>query len=222
MDPGDPLPLHVDTPVDLPVDLPVDVAVDLAVDVAVELPVDVAVDLPVDVAIELPVDSQEYRPELIPRRGELVAWIMTMMAFTAWLAINQLGLPVSLGLKFLAVFLGLAALAISLGNWMDRRTRLSLNSEGLSFDNGLRKAHMRWAEIERVEVLPSKWGGKVRVLAGMPHFDFRTLGEVRMHEQVKGRIGFEKGDQILREIILRAHLKQVRASEDGVYYYARE
>jgi hypothetical protein len=194
MDPGYPVPHQIDLPVDLPVDFPVD----------------------------LSNDRQEYRPELIPRRGELVAWIMTMMAFTAWVAIYRLGLPISPGLKFLAVFLGLAALAISLGNWMDRRTRLSLDGEGLSFENGLRKAHLRWAEIERVEVLPSKWGSKVRVMAGIPHFDFRTLGEVRMQEQVKGRMGFEKGDQILREIIMRAHLKQVCGSEEGVYYYTRE
>jgi len=48
-----------------------------------------------------------------------------------------------------------------------------------------------------LQVIPSAWGKKVRVIGENGHFDFRTLGEVRLQGEVKGRLGFEKAKRIL-------------------------
>lgn len=169
-------------------------------------------------------DSQpksEFRPELLPRRGEFIAWSMTLLALATWALLLVLAAPVHPAFKLLAVLLLLSALAISLGNWIDRRTFIRLESDGVHFENGLRRARLRWGEIRQVQVFPSTWGKKVRVLGPQSHFDFRTLGEVKVKDQVKGRMGFADGELILQTILERAALKEVEQPGDG-YYYARE
>lgn len=163
----------------------------------------------------------EYRPELLSRRGEYVAWGTTLIAIIAWLILYLTNTPVFGGLSFLAVLLALSGMAISLGNWMDRRTILRLEPDGVQFDNGLRQVMLQWSEIRQVQVYPSDWGKKVHVIGDKAHFNFRTLGEVTLQGEVKGRMGFEKGEEILGHILENARLKQVPGPENGSYY-ARE
>ncbi len=80
---------------------------------------------------------------------------------------------------------------------------------------------LHWSEIRQVQVYPSAWGKKVRVIGDQAHFDFRTLGEVIYQGQVKGRLGFAKGEEILGHILENSRLKRVPGPENGVYY-ARE
>jgi hypothetical protein len=164
----------------------------------------------------------EYRPELIPRRGEFIAWVMTLIALSGWLILGVLGVQVHLSLKVFGIFFTFAALAISLGNWTDRRTRLRLEPEGVFFENGLRKVYLPWGEIRLVEVIPTSWGKKVRVVGDTNHFEFRTLGEVVLKGQIKGRLGFEQGDQILSQILEQAHLKVASRPEEGYDSYSRD
>ncbi len=167
------------------------------------------------------VEVREFRPELLPRRGERVAWSLAGLALVAWIVLALLAKPIFIGFKLLAVLLLLSALAISLGNWTDRRTRLRIEPQGVLFENGLRKTQLRWEEIRTVEVYPSNMGDKVRVLGEQSHFNFRTLGEVRMRGELKGLMGFADGEQILRQILRNAHLKDKRQAGD-VQYYSRE
>jgi len=166
-------------------------------------------------------EPREYRPELLPRRGEWVAWSLSIIALTVWLILALLDQLVFASFKLLAGILLLAALAISLGNWMDRRTFLRVEPQGLHFENGLRKTSLRWEEIRSVEVYPSNMGDKVRVLGDNNSFNFRTLGEVRLQGDLKGRMGFSDGEQILRQILRTSRLKEVRQARE-VYYYSRE
>lgn len=163
----------------------------------------------------------EFHPEKLSRRGELVAWISTLITVVGWVILSTLNYPVFIGLKVLCILLGFAALSISLGNWMDRRTILKLTQDGVHFENGLRKATLNWNEIESVEVVPSTWGKKVSVFGQKSHFDFRTLGEVKVQEEVKGLLGFEKGDEILKHILNMAQLKQKSSPKEGYYYYSK-
>jgi hypothetical protein len=165
---------------------------------------------------------QEFRPELISRRGELVGWATASLTIIAWLVLHFTGNPVSILLKVMTVLLLFSALAISLGNWMDRRTLLRLEPDGVSFKNGLRNVHLRWDEIHRVEVIPSSWGNKVRVLGSQAHFDFRTLGVVKMKGEVKGQLGFHEGEQILHSILEQARLKESQGPEEDYTYYTRQ
>jgi len=163
----------------------------------------------------------EHRSELTTRRGELFAWLSALLALAGWLILDLTGRRVLPGVPFLTVFLWLAALTISLGNWMDRRSRIRIQPGGIVFDNGLRHAELGWGEISQVQVFDSQWGRKVRVLGQKAHFDFRTLGEVKVQGEVKGRLGFADGEAILGLILEQGKLIEVEHTGNG-YYYARQ
>lgn len=174
------------------------------------------------------VADADFRPEMLSRRGELIAWGSTLLVGGAWLSLQLLGQPITRAVPVLAVLLLLAALSISLGNWMDRQTVMRLDDEGISFRNGLRNTRLGWDEITRLRVLPSQWGKKVEVIGEHAHFEFRTLGEVKVQGEVKGRMGFADGEQILRRILDATHLKRMPGADPGrlqqsnSYYYVRE
>jgi hypothetical protein len=169
-----------------------------------------------------PIDSSiDLRPELISRRGEIVAWTVAALTAGAWGFLAALGFPVHPALKVLAILLALCGAMISLGNWMDRQTRLQLTLQGIEFTNGLRHVRLRWGEIQRLEIFPSPWGDKVSVQGTRSYFSFRTLGEVKAQGKIQGRMGFVRGDEIKRQILEKASLKQVNQPGSG-YYYSRE
>ncbi len=178
-------------------------------------------------------ETQVFHPELTSRRGELIAWGVTLLVGAAWILLLSTGREVHFAVPFLAVVLLLAALSISLGNWMDRRTLLRIDDGGIAFRNGLRDVRLAWERIKQVQVLPARWGKKVQVVGEeangqSAHFDFLTLGEVKVLGEVKGRIGFREGDRILEQILERSGLHRVDkehagpAAQNKSYYYARD
>ena len=166
---------------------------------------------------------QEFHPELNSRRGELIAWGSTLLVAAGWgvLAASDNRIPGSI--PFLGILLLLAALSISLGNWMDRRTRLQLGPEGVHFQNGLRDVQLSWDEIRQIQVYPGKWGKRVSVIGPASHFEFRTLGEVSVQGETKSRLGFVDGESILQKMLEAADLipKPDSLSTDP-YYYVRK
>ncbi len=166
-------------------------------------------------------EPREFQPILLSRRGELFAWLTAILSILAWLILRwKVSALVSI-IPFLAVFFVFAALSISFGNWVDRRTLLRLEPTGVSFRNGLRNVHLEWSEINRMEVLNSSLGSKVRVYGEKAHFDFRTLGEFRVSGEVKGRMGFAEGETILSTILKFSGLKEVEHTGNS-YYYMRQ
>jgi len=165
--------------------------------------------------------NSEFYPELIPRRGEFVAWILTLVAISAWIVTASLGNPVHPTFKILAIFLILSALAISFSNWNDRHTIIHIRADQIWFKNGLRQVKLNWDDITQVQVFPSRWGKKVHIMGEREHFNFRTLGIVEYHNQVKGRMGFSEGEAILNHILDASHLKPINKPGEG-YYYVRE
>jgi hypothetical protein len=162
-----------------------------------------------------------FRPERFSRRGELTAWGLAVLVFAAWIALAARGQTVPSLLQLLAIFLLLAGLAISLTNWIDRHTLLRLETDGVNFENGLRRVHLAWDEIRQVQVFPSNLGDRVRVVGEKTFFSFRKLDEVVLRGQVKGRMGFADGERILQHILEKAHLEQLDRPGFG-YYYARK
>ena len=159
-----------------------------------------------------------FRPELLSRRGEFIAWGTSILVFLGWLILSLNERQVPFAVPFLGVALVLAALAIGLGNWMDRKTELKLDAGGVSYKNGLRYAALKWNEINEISVFPSKWGKKVHVLGSTAHFNFRTLGEVKVQDEVKGRMGFAEGDKILSIMLEQTNLKEIAGPELGCYF----
>jgi len=160
----------------------------------------------------------EYRPVNLPRRGEIVAWMLAIVAIAAWVILARFGEPIFIGLKILAIIFALSAPAISLGNWTDRKTRLILKKNGVFFENGLRRVSLNWGEIRKIEVIPTSWGSKVRLFADSGHFGFWTLGEVRLQGELKGRMGFVKGEEILHHILSETGLKEIPSLKQNRYY----
>ncbi|HEY5670190.1 MAG TPA: hypothetical protein VIS10_09355 [Anaerolineales bacterium] len=162
--------------------------------------------------------DREYHPELIPRRGEWIAWGSTLVVSAAWIILRLSGQSVFVAVPFLAITLLLVAMGISLGNWMDRRTVIHLGDDGVKFDNGLRNVNLSWPEVHQVRVLPSRFGKKVQVFGEQVYFSFRTLGEVHLQGELKGRMGFEKGEEILRQIVLMSGLQIMEREGEEIYY----
>jgi hypothetical protein len=165
--------------------------------------------------------KDEFRPILLSRRGEAVAWFSTGLMLVGWVILRVRGTDVPNFAPFMTVFLLLAAMSISLGNWMDRRSVIRLDTDGVQFENGLRHVNMKWEQVLQVDVNKWTWGNKVRVLDDQASFNFHTLGEMKAYGEVKGRMGFEQGELILERIILGAHLKEI-AHEGSQVTYARK
>lgn len=165
-------------------------------------------------------DTLEFDPELLPRRGELFAWICAVLAGLGWLTLALVAHRVTLAVPLLTAALFLAALVISLSNWVDRSTKIRMDENGIGFRNGLRNVSLAWSEIREVRVYPSQWGKKVYVIGEKEGFSFRTLAEVRLRGELKGRFGFAQGDEILRSIVLNSGL-EVQDQPGGGYVYSR-
>jgi hypothetical protein len=171
-------------------------------------------------------ETKEFRPELISRRGEALAWGASLLLAAAWIALLISGKGANWMVPLLGIPLFLIALSISLGNWVERRTLLRLHPTGVEFQNGLRHVRLDWDGIQQVRVLPAQWGRRVQVIGESQHFQFLTLGEVRMQGELKGRVGFVAGESILAYILERGRLHQVSPADaalpNGSYYYARK
>jgi len=164
-------------------------------------------------------EARLYKPELLQRRGEVIAWGLTSLSWLGVFILRSLDVTLAWVIFFPSLLL-LAVLSISLGNWMDRHTLLQMDANGIAFENGLRRVRFAWNEINEVQVVPAIWGETIHVLGAQAHFRFNTLGEVRYRGELRGRTGFSQGREIF-QTILRMSALQLRATENGWQRYAR-
>lgn len=178
--------------------------------------------LPEDIflCIIAPMETKVYTPELIPRRGELNAWAFALVATITWLILRMRITDVPLAASIFVWILILSAASISLGNWMDRNTALTISPSGIAYQNGVRRVTLKWEEINEVRVSNAQWGKRVEVIGEQAHFRFHTLGEVIYNGEIKGRMGFAKGDDILHQILSQSGLEK-REKTSQTHYYAR-
>ncbi len=164
--------------------------------------------------------NKELRPELSARRSEITAWVLALVLLAAMGIMKWRfgGVPVSAWI--FGGFMLFAAFSISLGNWVDRSTVMSLDLNGIAFENGLRQVALSWQEVKKVNVLPSRWGKTVQVIGDQAHFEFRTLGKVEYKGEVQGKVGFAEGEAVLEKILEETGLV-LEKEEKGRYYYAR-
>ncbi len=164
-------------------------------------------------------EMRGFRPELLPRRGEWTAWMLALAASVGiWLLHRSGYVPVWAWIFW--AFLLFSGVSISLGNWLDRNTVIWLEADGVRFESGLRRVRLGWQEVQKVAVLPARWGKEVQVIGDKAHFDFKTLGEVQFRGEVRGWTGFRDGQAILDAILREAGLVLTEESNNA-YYYAR-
>jgi len=171
--------------------------------------------------MKTPLEKSEFKPELVSRRSELIAWGSAVVVNGAWLLLIVFNQSMSFWLPILGIPLLLIAIGISLGNWMDRKTIIKQDEKGIYFSNGLRHADLSWDEIKEVRILPAQWGEKVQVFGGEVYFAFHTLGEVKSNGRVLGRTGFKDGDRILKHILDESGLSESQQVDLGAGGFRR-
>jgi hypothetical protein len=164
-------------------------------------------------------ETREFRPELLSRRGEWTAWALALAAGVGMWFLNLSGYIPAWAWIFW-VFLLFSGVSISLGNWLDRSAVIQVEADGIRFENGLRPVRLGWRDVQKVAVLPARWGKSVQVIGENSHFGFKTLGEVQFQGEVRGRTGFPEGQAILDVILRETGLVLVEESNNA-YYYAR-
>jgi len=165
--------------------------------------------------------AREYRPVAGSRRGEYTAWILTIVVLATGLLLPEQLDALQLASWFLTGLFGLAGALISFGNWVGRHTVLRLDEDGLAFSNGLRRVRMAWKMVEALRVQPGPLGKQVEVFGEQASFRLRTSGELTWQGEVRDRIGFERGEEIMDIIIAMTELEMTDRSADSSYYYAR-
>jgi hypothetical protein len=168
--------------------------------------------------------ERTYRPDLLSRRNEVIAWGLFALALLGGLIstwyVQSVGgeLPTWVYAGVGVVFV--VAAGFSLGNWMDRRTVLKLADEGLEFSNGLRHVKVGWRDVSSLEVKRSPMGDAVRVTGPRSRFSFTVSGGMRFGGKRRSRFGFSNGEEIIKEIVKRSGLSLTGQNASG-YYYAR-
>lgn len=161
----------------------------------------------------------EYRPILLSRRGEITAWALTFIIFVTLVTLMLFNVSVPLMAILLGLFFLLISCSISFGNWLDRKTVILVDTDGITFRNGLRNTRFQWSQIREVHKIPARWGTKVQVVAEETGFSFNLMGEILLNGEVKGRLGFEQGEEILGIILQRGELHPEKEENRVVYYY---
>jgi hypothetical protein len=153
----------------------------------------------------------------------MLAWIMAViLIFTSSFVTLESSIGQTLTTAITGFFL-LSAVLISFGNWVERKTRLTLDVSGIEFTNGLRHVIISWMAIGEVRIFPSRIGKKVFVYGANEFFSFQTQGELFVSSKMRDRIGFEKGEVILETILYQSRLSDtIKHQADGFYYYLRE
>ena len=77
---------------------------------------------------------------------------------------------------------------------------------------------MNWDEIQKVQVLPSRFGDRINVFGSKTYFNFRTMVEVTTRSGKRNTMGFVQGEQITQKIILNSGLEESVQNERGRYY----
>lgn len=152
-------------------------------------------------------NEKTYHPEQMPRQSEWVAWGLAVFSLPGLFFLGMAGFSSWIA-NFFVGFLFFAALSISLGNWVDRRTRLTLTSGEIAFTNGLRSVRLAWRDIHEVRIFPGRLGSRVQVIGLQAHFEIKMPGEMKYEGETRARIGFAEGAQILSNIIERAGLRE--------------
>ena len=163
--------------------------------------------------------AREFHPELMSRRGEILAWLVSL-GLVLTLILGTINWGPMLWLYWLfTVFIILSAMSISLGNWVDHRSVIHMDSDGIAFENGLRSVRLGWREVQNVAVVEARSGKRVQVQGPMSRFTFRMMRESAFNGQLQ-RTGFVAGQEIFETILLESGVK-FKAEKNGMSYYSR-
>ena len=147
-----------------------------------------------------------HRPVPVSRRGEGFAWLSAGLAALGSLILTLRGgqLPdVGIGLVIVLV---LAAGLITLGNWLDRRTRIELLEQRVLYHSPLRQVNLPYADIQRLTASRLRDAWRVGVVGPDRGFTFRTGTTLRFAGMDRLTYGFAGGEGLAAALRQRAEL----------------
>ena len=164
--------------------------------------------------------NQDLRPESITAAEKRNAWLMMVGAFVLLMFLSLRIGSVPVATQVFLGFLLLVGGSTLLTDWVDKKTVLRVDGGRVSFNNGVREVNFGWDEIEKINILPLKWGKSVQVIGASTQFQFRTLAEVQYQGKFRGRLGFAEGEAVLQHLLKETGLPLLK-EEKGRYYYSR-
>ncbi len=160
-----------------------------------------------------PAERATHRPQPPVRRGEWIAWLCTLgVAAVAGVFLLRDGRVPGLTFGILLVFL-IAALIISMGNWLDASTSVSLSSAGIRHHSPLRVVDLAWPEVDELWAMPAGKGWRIVVRGKERHFTFRTASQMLIGTDRAIQVGYEQGEEMAAQILAAAGLSS--PSQEG-------
>ncbi len=160
-------------------------------------------------------NSETFTPIAMDRQGERMAWSLAM-ALLALLIYLRWSMQIRLtALLVIFVLLFLAAILISFGTWMERRTRIDLSPEGMRYKNPLRDRWIRWEDLTRIHAYPRGSGWRVLVESSIANFSFQTGTVLNTGWGSSIKTGVVGGEDLVSGIVGLANLSAVSADREG-------
>jgi hypothetical protein len=162
-----------------------------------------------------PPDEAVFRPAPVDRRGEGVAWLLSLALAGGLFLLRRLsgGVP-WLGLVFLALLVALAAL-VSIGNWLEARTSIRIDGDGIEERTPLRSVRLAWGEVAELWAWPASLGWRILVRGAGGQILFRTGERMSSPRGAELRLGFPEGERMAAHVRSASRLSLPERQDAG-------
>jgi hypothetical protein len=160
------------------------------------------------------VEPETFRLWIGSRRGEYVAWVcsLVMGVMSGFLYWRDEPLP-CMGIGLFTIFT-IAAGLMSFSNWLERKTFIRVDSNGVVYASPIRNVRMEWSRVAYVAAAKSGPSWKILVAGGGGHFHYRTEGMVRAGARGTLRLGMKEGTRLTALIRGQADLGPPELEQD--------
>ena len=165
---------------------------------------------------------QIFKPPQNPRKPEILAWVLASISSMVKILFPTSGFFNLAGTIFVLSFL-ISAVIISIGNWTNRSSELTISEDKIRFFNGLKETSFYWEDITRVEVYKGQFNDKISVVSTLGRLNFDIHRIAIEAGKTSPSHGFEDGELILKTILEKTNLNgRQRQETQGYYYYSIE
>jgi hypothetical protein len=166
-------------------------------------------------------ETRDYRPN--PRGMARSAWLALALAAgiggAAWFAYTQTSqFPCLSGVLF--AFFFLSGIFILLGYWLERNTKISLNSEQLSYNSPIRKVQIAWEEVDELRAMETGKTWRIMVTGKNGYFTTRIIPSSDGQRNRSPILGLPKGDEMVRYICGQGRLSVLQ--EEKMFWTCRK
>ena len=156
-----------------------------------------------------------FAPRELDRYGERLAWSLAVaLAALAIFLFWRRGVWIGSLIVIFSVCI-VAAILISYGNWMERRTEIQLMEQAVVYRNPLRELLVEWASVKAVYIYPRGDGWRVIVEGDRTNFSFQTLTTLNLGWGRQVETGIRDGEQLAAEIAVSAGLEPPVQDREG-------